>query len=232
MEQSGELTGVPTGLPGPRRRYRRVPAGRARRRRGPAQHGEDRARPQHRAQRGGGSRQEGRDLLAGDDEAFADAAPVGLRGPGQLHQLSARATAARTRTGASRRRRRSSPAPSIWLDDTRHDHDSRDQGEVPPAPVRTRPRPRGARLSAARPRQQAHHAQGPGDRGDQSRPQVVGQGARHSGGCALAAQPRPGAARPRQAPAQHGGSSRVGRDRAGRGPDRLHLSGRGLQSDR
>ena len=231
MRSSGELTGVPDRLQGPRRRHGRPPARRARDHRGAPEHGEDRARAEHRAQRRGRPPQEGGGLLARDDQALARAAPARVRGARRPHELP---QGLRQRRGLQEDPARGEPA--LRRDDLdgrhRHDHDPRDQGASAGACTSEHgPRPRDARLPPARARQHAHAAQGPRDRRDQPRPQVAGEGARHPGGRALAAEPRPRAARPRQAPAQHGRPARVGRDRAGRRPDRVHLPRRGLQPE-
>ena len=110
MARGGAAHGRADRLPRPRPGHRRPPARRAGDHRGAAQHGEDGARAQHRAQRGRRSRQEGGDLLARDDQALARAAPARLGGARRSHALPARLRLRRRQRAAREGRRARSRA--------------------------------------------------------------------------------------------------------------------------
>ena len=93
MRSSGELTGVPTGFKDLDADTGGLQPGELVDHRGAAEHGEDRARAEPRAQRRGRPPQEGGDLLARDDQALARAAPARVGGAASTSRASARATA-------------------------------------------------------------------------------------------------------------------------------------------
>ncbi len=206
------LTGTPVRLQGPRRDHRRLPAGQPDHHRRAPRDGQERARLQHRRERGGRARQARGAVLAGDGGGRARAALRRLagahQGRGAAQGPRRRAALAEDPQGQPAARGRA--AVGGRLQRRRHARDPR-EGAAAAQPVRGRARADHHRLPAADAHRQPLRQPRHGGRRAEPRAEDPRARAGRAGDRAVAAEPRgrdaPGQEAAALGPARESGTS-------------------------